>query len=872
MEFKGLNEKEVIENRKKYGSNTISKKRRETFLSLFIETLGDPIIKILLIALGIKIIFLFKDFDWYETIGIVIAIFVASFISSISEYGSSKAFQKLEEVTSKLKCLVLRGGSEISITSDEIVYDDIVILTSGDKVPADGILIEGKLSCNESVLSGEAKDKHKIKAKGKNYNEENFLYMASTITSGKGYMRVLSVGDNTFYGKLAKEVQTTNEPSPLKVRLTHLAKIISRIGYVSAFLGAISYLFNVIVIKNNFDINLISSTLSNFPLLFGYLLHALTLSVTIIVVCVPEGLPMMITLVLSSNMKRMLKDNVLVRKLVGIETAGSLNVLFTDKTGTLTKGNLEVVGYTLGNLNTYNSLMEVKGKYKDIFEKSLIYNNDSIYNSNDNTAYGSNITDRALLNFVKKNKSSKVKIINTVPFDSEKKYSISIIEEDNKKIKLIKGAAEKIVNNSNRYYDENGNIMPLNKNNLNKVIDTYTKRGIRVIGISTLDASYSVEYIKNMILVGIVLIKDDIRPEAKEAVKDIKEAGINVVMITGDGKITATSIAKEIGIIEKSSDIVITSEDISKMSDEDIIKNIDNIKVVARSLPSDKSRLVNLAKNKNLVVGMTGDGINDAPALKKADVGFSMGSGTEVAKEASDIIILDDNINSISKAILYGRTIFKSIRKFIICQLTINLCALSVSIIGPFIGVAVPVTVVQMLWINMVMDTLAGLAFSYEAPLKEYMKEKSKSKKEGIINGYMFNQILVMGLYSSLLCIIFLKNDYINSLFRKSVNNEYLLTAFFGLFIFIGIFNSFNARTHRLNIFANILKNKVFLLVIAFILCMQIYLIYYGGSLFRTSGLTSKEFLIMFILALTVIPVDFIRKTILKVFNKKLGV
>ena len=302
------------------------------------------------------------------------------------------------------------------------------------------------------------------------------------------------------------------------------------------------------------------------------------------------------------------------------------------------------------------------------------------------------------------------------------------------------------------------------------------------------------------------------------------------------------------------------------MKDEEIISIFPKIKVIARALPQDKGRLVNIAQKMNLVVGMTGDGVNDAIALKKADVGFAMGSGTEVAKEAADIIILDNNFYSITNAILYGRTIFKSIRKFIICQLTINLCSLFVSIIGPFIGIPVPITVVQMLWINMIMDTLSGLAFSYEPALKEYMYEVPKKKEENIINKYMLNQIIVIGLYSSILCIFFLKSRLINKLYNGDI-----LTAFFGLIIFISIFNSFCARTHRLNIFANIKKNKVYILIISFIILMQIYLIYRGGEVFRTSGLTIKEFIIMLSLSLTIFPVDLIRKIILKK-NHLLGV
>ena len=297
-----------------------------------------------------------------------------------------------------------------------------------------------------------------------------------------------------------------------------------------------------------------------------------------------------------------------------------------------------------------------------------------------------------------------------------------------------------------------------------------------------------------------------------------------------------------------------------------------NLKVVARSLPQDKSRLVRISQEMDLVVGMTGDGVNDAPALKKADVGFSMGSGTEVAKEASDIIILDDNLYSISQAVLFGRTIFKSIRKFIIFQLTVNICAVSLSIIGPFVGIPTPVTVIQMLWINMVMDTFAGLAFSFEPPLEEYMDELPKKKDEPIINRYMRDEIIFTGIYSSLICLLFLKLPLITNIFRAGENKEYLMSAFFGLFIFIGIFNCFNARTHRLNLLSHLLKNKIFIAVILFIVVVQILLIYYGGNVFRTVGLNLREFKVMIILASTVIPIDWMRKIYLRFKGNKGGV
>ncbi len=362
-------------------------------------------------------------------------------------------------------------------------------------------------------------------------------------------------------------------------------------------------------------------------------------------------------------------------------------------------------------------------------------------------------------------------------------------------------------------------------------------------------------------LVGIIGIRDEIRRKAVTAIKQVENAGVQVVMITGDNKETALAIAREAGLVQSwQEDAVLTSADLQRMTDRDLKARLSRIRVIARALPSDKSRLVKLAQDMGLVTGMTGDGINDAPALKRADVGFSMGSGTEIAKEASDIVILDDNFLSISKAILYGRTIFKSIRKFIIFQLTINLCAVGISIIGPFIGINSPITVLQMLWVNMVMDTLAGLAFAGEAPLKEYMSEPPKKRNEPIINSYMYNQILISGIYVTVLCVLFLKVPAIHDMYDHGNGRDYFMTAFFSLFIFAGIFNSFNSRTTRLMLFAHIWRNKGFLLIMLFVTIVQLLIIYFGGAVFRTTGLTVSELQFVLILAFTVIPMDLLRK------------
>ena len=851
----GLNEKEVIESRKRYGTNEITKQKQNTFMHLLLESLGDPIIKILLIALAIKVVVLFRDFDWYETIGILIAIFLASFISSISEYGSEKAFSRLQEEQLKTTAKVRRSGKIIEIPSGEIVVGDIVMLSSGDKIPADGYLVKGNLSVDESALNGETKEAKKLSKNGPVISDNNRVFRGSVVYNGEAEMLVRFIGDNTILGKISQELQEVVPESPLKIKLRGLAKTISRIGYVGAFLASISYLFSSIVLENHFDLDLIMATITNFPVMFNHLLYALTLSVTIIVVAVPEGLPMMITLVLSSNMKKMLKDNVLVRKLVGIETSGSLNVLLTDKTGTLTKGVLKVTEFVTPDLKVYKSNLDFKKSANyEILYSSFFYNNASIIS--DDNIIGGNSTDRALLKFIGKSKEINKKVINKTPFDSAIKYSSVTLSDGTI---LVKGAKEVLLSKCKTYLNSFGKeVSLLNKKMIEKKIESYTKSSGRVLIFA-----YG-KNMDNLCLLGFVNIKDELRDEAKEGIRLIKSAGIKPIMITGDAVDTAEAIAREVGLIDIKSNLVLSSSDLEKLSDDEIKKKLSNIAVIARALPQDKSRMVSIIESMDLVVGMTGDGVNDAPALKKANVGFAMGSGTEVAKEAADIVILDNNILSISKAILYGRTIFKSIRKFIIYQLTVNMCALVLSIVGSFIGVSTPITIVQMLWLNMIMDTFAGVAFSFEAPLIEYMEEPPKKKDTPIMNKYMYSEIIWTGIYCALLCILFLKLPIFKTLIRTGENSKYLMTAYFAMFIFMGIFNAFNARTVRINTFANLSKNKVFIGIFGFIFIAQVWIIYNGGDIFRTYGLKINELILVLLLALTVFPVDWFRKYILK--------
>ena len=838
----GLSNEEVVKSREKYGSNEVNVKNKNTFFRLLIESLGDPMIRILLIVLVIKLVFIFADESWFETLGIFIAIFFATLISTLSEYGSNKAFNRLFKENNIKECKVKRDNNLKIIKISEVVVGDIIYLNGGDYVPADGVLVDGEISLDEASISGESKDIQK--------KTNDKIFKGTTVTSGEAIMKVTLVGENTMHGAITMELSDVSENSPLKTRLTHLARIISTIGYIGAFLVFFSYLFSVIVIANKFNLSLIIKFVSNIPSLINHIIYAITLAVTIIVVSVPEGLPLMVALVLSTNMKKMIKKNVLVKKMVGIETAGSLNVLLSDKTGTLTNGKLSLYGVVTHENKMFNDEIEIT-KYSEYYRlvgNACVLNNDAIVS--ENNIINGNATDKAIIRFFSYKPFDK--IIRKESFSSDKKYS----SVETKEYVYYKGAPDVIIPRCKYSYFTKKEL--IDKNRVNNIVSRYMNKGFRVIALA-----YKSKVSDDLIYLGCILLKDEIRKDAKNGVKLIKSAGVNLIMVTGDSLDTAMYIGRELDLY-KDGDVCLTSSDMSLMSDDELKALANRLKIVARAKPTDKSRLVRIFKELNLVVGMTGDGINDAAALKKCDVGFAMGSGADVAKEAADIVILDDNISSISMAILFGRTIFKNIRKFIIFQLTVNICAMSLSIVGPFIGISTPVTVMQMLWINMIMDSLASLAFAYDNPSLEYMNEKPKSKNEHIINKYMYGEIIITGLYSSLLCILFLKLPIFKELIRFDIDNKYFLTAFFTLFVFIGIFNAFNARTSRLNLFSNILGNKVFIIIFTLVSVIQIYFIYHGGSLFRTYGLTLKELLICLGLAFTVIPFDLLRKYLIE--------
>ncbi len=872
---RGLSAAEVASSREKYGENRLTAAKKRSFLRQFASNLGDPVIRILLGALLLNILFLFRGGDIYETVGIGVSVFLATFISTMSEYGSEAAFARLSEESEQRMSRVRREGKICEIPVTEIVVGDIILLGAGEKIPADCVLLSGTLGVDQSAMTGENREVQKEPFSGR---EEGAIALdpslpyallgGCNIVSGEGEARVSVVGDATFLGGISREVQQQTRESPLRLRLAKLASTISRLGYIAAILVALAYLINSFILDSGLHPALIFMKLGDVRYLFSKLLHAFTLGLTVIVVAVPEGLPMMIAVVLSANIKKMVRDNVLVRKPVGIEAAGSMNILFTDKTGTLTEGRLAVKEYILGDgtvIQAHNGTK--KDKIMRFFALSGLFNTSSKLDEKQH-ALGGNMTDIALTQGVSgyAKDFSDVKIEWHLPFDSAKKFSAVKLGGSENRI-LIKGAPEKLLPYVRTCLRSDGSTAPFNLVRFERQIGELTSRGGRVVLIAESGSMPSKDM--TLTLIGAVHLADRVRKEAASSVSRLRGAGIHVVMVTGDNIETASSIAAESGILGDGVDICITSAELARLGDIKLRELLPRIGVVARALPSDKSRLVRVAQEADLVVGMTGDGINDAPALRRADIGFAMGSGTQVAKEAGDIIILDNNLASIARAVLYGRGIFKNIRKFITLQLTMNFCAVGVSMIGPFIGFDAPVTVVQMLWINIIMDTLGGLAFAGEHAKEEYMKEKPKRRDEAILNRYMVGEMITMGLFTILLCLAFLKIPAITSFFRYDENNIYLLTAFFALFIFASVFNCLCARTDSLNLFEGLAKNKIFILIMLFIAAIQILFIYLGGSVLRTAPLTFEELKATLVLALMVFPVDFVRKAFLRLSGSK---
>lgn len=884
--FNGLTDKEVDEARKKYGSNEIPDSEPTTFWQEFKETFSDPMIKILLaIALLMIVMFFFGYAEIYEPMGTIIAVIIVATVSAKTGVASDTKYRELKENTEKDKCKVYRNGIITVIDVEDVVVGDKVLLQSGDKVPADGILISGKLSVNNSALNGEAEECKKTAADenvemaenitGDTFVDSYSLFRGAVIFDGEGVLDVRKTGLNTMMGKMAEEMQEDEPDSPLKVKLAKLAKQISTFGYIGAIVIAVLYLGYFIFIATDGGASaFFNSGIEN---ILTKIVEAVSLAVVIIVCAVPEGLPLMISLVLMQNTSKMLDHNVLVRKAEGIETAGSLNILFSDKTGTITKGVLEVVDFFTADANSIP--MDEYGKHsqiKGLMDLAIGKNTQSMFDG-EHRVIGGNPTDQALMKFIgeatfKALQDNKECVITKEQgFNSTNKFSQARIDAVGKT--FYKGAPERLLASAKKYLDADGNVKDIDMDVLNKKIDGLAEKAMRVLAFGYSESDMVESKINDdIVIIGLVAIRDDVRLEVKDAIKEVQNAGIQVVMITGDRLETAVAIAKDAGLLREESDRAISSAQLNEMSDDEVKAIIPNIRVIARALPTDKSRMVRLCQEMNLVVGMTGDGVNDSPALKRADVGFAMGSGTEAAKEAGKIVILDDNFKSIKDAIWYGRTIYHNILKFCKFQLVINVAAVVVSAIAPFFGVEEPLKVTHLLFVNLVMDGLGAMMLGNEPALKEYMNEKPRRRDESILSKNMMAQILVMGGWLTIMSFIFLKAPvFVNKFFDG--NNDKLLTGYFVLFIVSALFNGFNVRDERFGIFKGLNENTGFLKVFAIIVIVQAVIVNAAlvpfplfkwiGEMFSCVPFGIEGWLIVILLAFTMIPVDLLRKIIM---------
>lgn len=870
----GLTTKEVEESRNKNGSNKIIEAKSQSFFNKFKAGFDDPMIKLLLLIVAIMSGMYFMGHgEIYEPVGTLIAVLLVTVISAKTEMASDKEFRRLKDSTKAETAKIYRDGKVEVIDIDDIVVGDHIILQSGDKIPADGILVTGNLRIDNSALNGEAEEckKHAVledyvyeqkEITSDLFVDSHSLFRGAVVFNGDGILEVKQVGMGTMMGEMAEDMQADEVMSPLKLKLSKLAHQISTFGYIGSVVISLALMGSYVLEAGGFQAYLELGGLE----IVNHVLEAATLAIVIVVCAVPEGLPLMISLVLMQNTSKMLRHNVLVRKPIGIETAGSLNILFSDKTGTITKGELEVVEFFNGESKVL--IPKDNRMIGEALNLAICKNTGAMFDGN-HKIIGGNATDKALLSFITEDIFTKLQsnkqfaITQMQGFNSANKFSQSYVNEKT----YYKGAPEVLLSKAVSYLDEEGNVKEIDTTIMNEKIDSLAKRAMRVLAFGYSNQELVEDMVnEDLTIIGFVAIRDDVRLEARDAIAEVQKAGIQVVMITGDRKETAIAIAKEAGLLKEETDIALTSAELNALSDEEIKEMMLTIRVIARALPTDKSRMIRLSQELNLVCGMTGDGVNDAPALKRADVGFAMGSGTDIAKEAGDIVILDDNFKSIRDAILYGRTIYHNIIKFCKFQLVINVSAVGISAIAPFVGIDSPLKVTHLLWINLVMDALGSLALGNEPALESYMQEKPRKRDENMVPKKLLIQLLVMGAWVVFLSLIYLLVPFFKTLFE---NHDQFMTGYFSLFILSAVANGFNVRSEGIHIFDRIKENPQFIKIMGVIVGIQVIITIIGGEFFSATPFGPKGWAVISVMALTMIPVDMIRKIITSLVLKR---
>ena len=819
--FAGLDTAKIEHSRKRFGVNILTPPKKKSLWRLYFEKFKDPIIQILLVAAFLSLILSFFGEGLVETLGIIVAIFLATAVSFIFEVDAAKKFNILTSFNEDNPVKVRRNGMVTIIPRKDVVVGDIVLLEAGDEIPADGDLLEAiNLEVNESSLTGEPVTSKCVLPEVTQENEhssstypQNRVYRSTMVVDGRGVMRVTEVGDNTEIGRTAsKSMEETDVETPLNNQLKRLAKLISRWGI------GISALAFIVLTAHDFLINNYwegYTALAYMQTVLKYFMVA----VTLIVMAVPEGLPMAITLSLALNMRRMLKSNNLVRRLHACETMGAVTVICTDKTGTLTQNKMrvqevvkvidddELLAYAIA----VNTTAELDGKASGI----------------------GNPTEVALLNWAQalgydyRLLRRHSETISQLPFSTERKFMQTEVDILGHRHVFIKGAPEIIIEQCASEMDADDSILSSVKNQLND----FQHSAMRTLALAV-DGK----------LQAVFAISDPLRDDVPDAVKECQGAGIEIKIVTGDVAATAIEIARQIGLWNdfEQEECHITGADFAALDDDAAFERAKKIKVMSRARPTDKQRLVQMLQKAGETVAVTGDGTNDAPALNYAHVGLSLGSGTNVAKEASDMTLLDDSFNSIARAVMWGRSLYKNLQRFIFFQLTVNVAALALSLFGSIVGQDLPLTVTQILWINLIMDTLAALALSSLPPSKEVMTEKPRKQTDSIITKNIFRKIAVIGaLMAAILLALLIYVENTNSV------SLHELTIFFTVFVMLQFWNLFNARwlNSSRSAFRCSIHDGGMILVMLTILACQWLIVTFGGEMFRTEPLMWKEWL-----------------------------
>lgn len=859
--YQGLSDAEVAQSRREHGVNILTPAEKDPLWKVFLEKFTDPLIIILLIAGALSIGISCYEYwglgksasVFFEPIGIFIAILLATGLAFIFELRAEKEFALLNQVNDDEPVQVIRNGNVTQVPRKDVVVGDIVILNTGEEVPADGELLEAvSLNIDESTLTGEPLC-HKTTVP-EEFNPDdtfpsNHTMRGTKVMEGHGVMKVFAVGDNTENGKVFEAAQIDNSvKTPLNEQLDGLGDLITKISYAFAALIVVGRVI-MYFINSPFD----------WVEFIAYLLQTLMIAVTLVVVAVPEGLPMAVTLSLAYSMRRMLKTNNLVRKMHACETMGATTVICTDKTGTLTQNQMQV----------YKTNFFGNPSDEVLYEGIAVNSTAQLDLSGEKPQVLGNPTEGALLLWLRERGADYQKLrdnaarVEELPFTTERKYMATVMKSSTgKKILYIKGAPEIV-------FGMCRDTVGVTKKEIDAQLLEYQNMAMRTLGFAYQELNDGDTAIADgkvtadsLTFLGIVAISDPVRADVPDAVKEVMNAGIKVKIVTGDTPGTAKEIGRQVGLWNDSTDgdaNIITGTEFAALSDDELKRRVGDIKIIARARPMDKKRLVETLQGNDEVVAVTGDGTNDAPALKAAHVGLSMGDGTSVAKEASDITIVDNSFSSIGRAVMWGRSLFQNIQRFILFQMTVNVAACFIVLAGAFMGMESPLTVTQMLWVNLIMDTFAAMALASLPPSESVMKDKPRSREAFIINRPMWNSIIGVGgiFFLLLLAILYIFENYsVNSMteifsFIPQTSGEpsltpYELSMFFTIFVFLQFWNMFNARAFETGRSAFHFKDCGGFIIIALIIIIgQIFIVSVGGQFFNVTPLRISDWLII---------------------------